>query len=252
MKHLIRTRIANDIICEVAFPARQQGRVALVCPGAPGSPFKNEVLTFLASKGYVAILMRYRGTWESGGTFLEHPPTKDVTDIIDYLVKKKSIVDAWNNEKIAIKIKYIDLFGASFGGPAVLLNSKHPKVRKVIALAPVIDWRNCGAGETFESYVQFSEVGFGGAYRVKNKRDWNKFLQKDFYNPITMLDKINPKKCFIIQTLDDDSCPVENVEALEKLLPISIYYKQKGGHLGVRYILHKFYWRKTEAFLRKK
>lgn len=252
MDHLIRTRIAKDIICEVAFPARQQGRVAIVCAGAPGSPFKKEVLLFLASKGYVAFGMRYRGTWESEGSFLKRSPAEDVNDIIDYLVKHKSIIDAGSNIKKPVKLKMVDLFGASFGGPAVLLNSKHKKVRRVIAISPVIDWRNCGLGEPFEDYVQFSQMGFGGAYRVENKKDWNKLLRKDFYNPITMLNQIDSSKCFIIQTIDDDSCPVENVQALQKEIATTVYYKPKGGHLGVSKIPHKFFWRKIEHFLRKK
>lgn len=252
MKYLIRTRLAKNIICEVAFPERQQGKVALVCAGAPGSPFKKEVLEFLASKGYVALAPRYRGTWESGGIFLEHPPTKDIEDVIEYLAKNKLVVNVLTGEKILLKVKYIDLFGASFGGPAVLLNSKNNKVRKVIAMAPVIDWRNCGAGETFEDYVRFSIEGFVGAYRVRNKNDWKKLLRTDFDNPITMLDKIDSKKCFIIQAQDDDSCPVENVVAFQELLPtLSVYYKPKGGHLGVSKIPHKFFWRKIEKFLKE-
>jgi pimeloyl-ACP methyl ester carboxylesterase len=252
MKYLIRTRLAKDIVCEVAFPVRQQGKVALVCGGAPGTPFKKEVLNFLASKGYVAFGIRYRGTWESEGIFLKDSPAKDVKDIIDHLVKHKNIVDIRSGIKMPLKIKSIDLFGASFGGPAVLLNSKHTHVRKTIALCPVIDWNRDGTGEPFEEYVRFSEEGFGGVYRVKNKSDWKKLLRKDFYNPITMTDQIDPKKCFIIQTQDDDSCPVKNVKAIQTLLPISVYYKPKGGHVGISRIPHKFFWKKIENFLHKK
>lgn len=252
MKHLTRTRIAKDIICEVAFPDRQQGKVALVCGGAPGTPPSKKVLNFLASKGYVAFGIRYRGTWESEGNFLSHSPAKDVEDAIDYLVKHKSIVDVWNNKKIDIRIKYIDLFGASFGGPAVLLNSKNMYVRKVIALVPVIDFHHCGPAETFEEYIRFSEAGFGGVYRVKHKSDWKKLLRPDFYNPITMTHHIDSKKVFIIQTLDDDVCLAENTKALQKLLPVAVYYKPKGGHFGSGQLTHKFYWRKIEQFLRKK
>jgi pimeloyl-ACP methyl ester carboxylesterase len=252
MKYLIRTRLAQDIICEVAFPDRQQGKIALVCGGAPGTPPNKMVLEFLASKGYVAFGIRYRGTWESEGSFLSHSPAKDTKDIIDYLVEKKGIVDAWSGEKIPLKIKYIDLFGGSFGGPAVLLNSKHNKVRKVIALAPVIDFRVSGEGETFEDFVRFSHSGFGDAYRVKNKSDWNKLLLTDFYNPITMLDHIDPQKCFVIQALDDDVCPPENVKKLLSQISIQTYFKPKGGHLGTSNIPQLFFWKKIDRFLHKK
>lgn len=251
MKNIIRTRLAKDIVCEVAFPERQQGKVALVCSGAPTLPPHHNILNYLASKGYVAIGMRYRGTWESDGNFLEYSPAKDVVDCIEDLVKKKKVTDLLTKETIAVKVQYIDLFGGSFGGPAVLLNSKNKHVRKVIALAPVVDWNTLGPVETFEEYRRYSEEGYGGAYRVKKKSDWNKLLRKDFYNPITMLDKIDPKKCFILQAKDDDSCPVESLVAFQKLLPTKVYYKPKGGHFGNKKLLKKFFWKKIEQFLRK-
>lgn len=251
MKYLTRTRLAKDIVCEVAFPQRQRGKVAIVCGGAPGTPPNKKVLEFLALKGYVAFGMRYRGTWESEGSFLSESPAKDVADVIDYLVKHKVIVDAWSGEKIDLKIKHIDLFGASFGGPAVLLNSKHPKVRKVIAMAPAIDFRVSGEGETFEDFVRFSQMGFGGAYRAKNKSDWKKLLKTDFYNPLTMTEKINPVKCFVVQALDDDVCPPECLRELEAKISVATYYKKKGGHLSITYITHKFFWKKIEKFLQK-
>jgi pimeloyl-ACP methyl ester carboxylesterase len=251
MDYLIRTRLAKDIVCEVAMPERQTGRVAVVCGGAPSLPPGEKVLRFLAAEGYVALGMRYRGTWESEGSFLEKSPSADVADIITELTRTKKIKDLSTGEDIALKIKHLDLFGGSFGGPAVLLNSRNKHVRKVVALAPVIDFGKCGPGETFSDYVQFSREAFGGAYRVQKKSDWQKLLRPDFYNPITMTGEIAAKKCFVIQALDDDVCLSSNTRALQEILPeVTIYYKPKGGHMGTRKILHRFYWKKIAAFLK--
>lgn len=251
-QYFTRTRLANDIVCEVVFPERQTGRVALVCPGAPSEPPKTSVLAFLAKKGYVAFGVRYRGTWESDGVFLKKSPAKDVKDCIDYLIKQKCIVDMWTQESILLKVNRIDLFGGSFGGPAVLLNSKHPQVHKVIALAPVLDMHRCGPEETFEEYVRTSIEGFGGVYRVERVSDWQKLLRQDFYNPITMLEKIDTRKCFIFQCADDMVCPVENTKDFVGETGVEVYYKPKGGHMGTGRIAHQFYWKKIEAFLKKK
>jgi pimeloyl-ACP methyl ester carboxylesterase len=248
-KFLIRTRVAKDIVCEVAMPARQTGKVAIVCPGAPAAPVRREVLDFLAAQGYVAFGMRYRGTWESGGIFLKNSPAKDVTDIIDYLAKEQSIIDAWTEQKVPVRFRYADLFGGSFGGPAVLLNSQHKKVRKVVALAPVVDWSKAGEDERFEDFVRFSKEGFGGVYRPAKHSDWQKFLQNDFYNPITMQGKIDPERCFIVQALDDTVCPADNIRNLVAECKIAVYYKPKGGHLGTRSIVQKFFWNKIADFL---
>jgi dipeptidyl aminopeptidase/acylaminoacyl peptidase len=250
MKYLLRTKISKNIVCEVALPERQTGKVALVCGGAPSLPPSKNVLPFLASQGYVAFGIRYRGTWESEGTFLQKAPTQDVLDVIDYLVKHKKITDAWSGEKIAIKIKHFDLFGGSFGGPAVLLASKHKAVRKVVAMTPVVDFNKDGEGETFEQFVQYATEVFGGVYRPKSHKDWDKLRGNKFYNPITMLDQIDEKKCFVIQTKDDDVCPADNLRNLVALKKIAVYYKPKGGHLGVSSLQKKFYWNKVATFLK--
>lgn len=247
--HLVRTRLAKEIICEVAFPERQQGKVAILCGGAPGYPPGKKVLSFLASKGYVAFGLRYRGTWESEGNFLKYSPAKDVKDAITYLIKNKGIIDAWSGQKIPVKIKHFDLFGASFGGPAVLLNSKTEKVRKVIAITPVVDFRKSGPGETWQKFLQFTKEGFGDAYRTQKSSDWQKLLKTDFYNPVTMVDIISPKKCFILQTLDDDVCIPENTRTFEEKTGVEVYYKPKGGHFGLSIMTHGFYWRKISQFL---
>jgi pimeloyl-ACP methyl ester carboxylesterase len=250
MEYLLRTKIAKDIVCEVALPERQTGKVALVCGGAPSLPPSKNVLPFLAAQGYVAFGIRYRGTWESGGTFLQKPPTQDVLDVIEHLLKRKNITDAWSGKKIAIKIKHFDLFGGSFGGPAVLLASKNKHVRKVVAMTPVVDFNKDGAWESFEDFVRYAGIGFGGAYRLKGSKDWEKLRRQDFYNPITMLDQIDERKCFVIQTKDDDVCPAENLCNLVALKKIAVYYKPKGGHLGVSSLQKKFYWNKVDKFLR--
>jgi len=139
-----RTRFSKDIVAEVLFPVRQTGKVAIMAIGAPSAPYKKETLRFLASHGYVVIFPRYRGTWESEGNFLEKSPAKDIEDVVTELAKKRAVYDIATREKKLIRVSAVHLFGGSFGGPAVLLNTWQPIVKKVIALSPVIDWSKRG------------------------------------------------------------------------------------------------------------
>ncbi len=180
----IRTRFAGDIVAEVLFPTKQTGKVAVIANGAPSSPCKKERLLFLADRGYVVVFPRYRGTWESTGSFLEHSPAKDIRDVILELTKKKAITDVATGKAYPVRVLAVHLFGNSFGGPAVLLNTDLSIVKKVIAISPVLDWSKLGEAEPFDFFVQFSQDGFGGAYRSKNKTDWYKLRDTDFYNPI--------------------------------------------------------------------
>ncbi len=246
----IRTRFAKDIVAEVYFPDRQTGKIAILATGAPSGSSKKDRLQFLADHGYVAIFPRYRGTWESDGWFLVHSPADDIRDVVLELQKKKCVTDIARGESRAVKVKAIHLFGGSFGGPAVLMNSHLPIVKKVIAHSPVIDWSVEGEDEPFDEFVRYSCEGFGGAYRTKQKSDWQKLVQADFYNPIAHGEKIDGKKIFIIHAKDDAVVPYDPVIPFTEKTGASYYLKPHGGH-RIKFE-HKFLWKKIEAFLKKK
>jgi len=251
-QNIFRTRFAKDIVAEVMFPEKQTRKIAIIASGLPSSPVKKETLQFLAAQGYVAIFPRYRGTWESEGNFLEHSPTKDIEDVITDLVKRHSILDLATNEKKSVRVSAVHLFGGSFGGPAVLLNTRIPIVKKVIAFAPVLDWSVDGADEPFDFFVRFSCEAFGGAYRVKHIKDWQKLIKTDFYNPIAHTAKIDGKKVFIIHSKDDTNVPYEPVIPFAQKTGATYYLKPKGGHRSFAYMSHKFYWKKIGKFLQTK
>lgn len=231
-------------------PIRQTGKIAIMAIGAPSSSSKKEPMQFLASQGYVVILPRYRGTWESDGNFLEKSPAQDIHDVITELTKKRAVHDVATKKKVPIKVSAIHLFGGSFGGPAVLLNTQLPIVKKVIALSPVIDWSVEGKDEPFDFFVYYSKRGFGGAYRTRHIKDWQKLIQSDFYNPIAHTSEINGKKVFIIHCKDDAVVPYEPVVPFAEKTGATYYLKPKGGHRGFSYLSHKFYWKKIETFLK--
>lgn len=246
----IRTRFAEDIVAEVLFPERQQGKVAIVCLGAPSLPSKRHMMDFLTTYGYVVIVPRYRGTWESAGDFLDRSPARDIQDVIETLAREKSIQDLFTGEKKPVRVSAIHLFGMSFGGPAVLLNSKNSLVKKIIAISPVIDWKLEGEDEPFDFFVKFTLAGFGGAYRVKHARDWQKLLTTDFYNPIAHTRAINGRKIFILHAQDDQVVPDSAVIPFAEKTGAQFYLKPHGGHrLDIR---HQFLWKKIEKFLRQK
>ena len=252
MKHLIRTRFAKDIVAEVQLPERQTGKIAILASGLPSAPPKRSVFEFLIKQGYVVIAFRYRGTWESGGTFLKESPAKDVALIVDELAKKRSIMDSYNQIAIPIVVKQVHLFGSSFGGPAVLLNSHLPLVTKVVALSPVIDWNEESETEPFDFFVRFTREGFGSAYRLENDKAWQKLLDSDIYDPLSKHKGIDGKKVFIIGTGDDEVTPSILIPELAVLTRAQFYIKPKGGHLGFTHLTQQFYWNKIEAFLKKR
>lgn len=246
----IRTRFAKDIVAEIFFPEKQTGNVAILAIGAPSGSSKKERMQFLAARGYVAVFPRYRGTWESDGWFLEKSPAQDIRDVVLELQKKKSVTDILTGKKFPVKVSAVHLFGGSFGGPAVLLNTDLPIVKKVIALSPVIDWSVEGEDEPLDEWIRYSVLGYGGAYRTKHVRDWQKPIETDFYSPIAHAGRINGKKVFIIHAKDDTNVPCDPVVPFALKTGASYYLKPTGGHSTD--MTHMFLWKKIEAFLKKK
>jgi len=83
-----------------------------------------------------------------------------------------------------------------------LLNSKNPKVNKVIAFSPVIDWRVPSKAEPIDWLGKFVKKAYGHVYRFSNK-NWAKLKKGNFYNPVTELEKIDGRKIMIIHAKDD-------------------------------------------------
>jgi pimeloyl-ACP methyl ester carboxylesterase len=252
MKHLIRTRFGKDIVAEVQIPERQTGKIAILASGLPSTPPKRSVFDFLCHQGYVVIAFRYRGTWESGGVFLQESPAKDVELVVSELIKSGGIMDFYNQTTLPIKVKTIHLFGTSFGGPAVLLNSHLPLVSKVIALSPVLDWNEESEAEPFDFFVRFTREAFGSAYRLSSEKIWQKLLNSEIYDPIKSHQSIQGKKVFIIGASDDEVTPSSLIPEIAALTGARYYIKPKGGHLGMSQMIQKFYWNKIEDFLKKK
>ncbi len=246
-KYPLRVRLAGEIVAEIVVPVRQTGKVAIIATGLPSSPSKGELLRFLADQGYVAISPRYRGTWESGGYFLDHSPAQDITDVIDALVKNQSVTDLMTGQQISIQTEVFHLFGFSFGGPAVILNSTHPRVKKVIAVSPVLDWSREGEDEPFEKHVAFVTSGFGGAYRLRHQSDWQKLARTDFYNPLTQTHRVDGRKIFILHAHDDRVVPYEPAIEFIAKTNASCYLKPHGGHQLC--LMHGFLWKKITCYL---
>lgn len=247
---IYRTRFATDIVAEVALPERQTGKVIVLAQGFPSSPSKRTVLEFLVGEGYTVVFPRYRGTWESGGYFLEETPTKDIELVIAELGKQQKFWCSFSQVWIPLRIKKFFVIGSSFGGPAAAWMSRHPLVKKVALLSPVIDWEAEGEAEPFDELVRFARDGFGMATRLRSAHAWQQLRHdKTFYNFPRVLTLAERQKIFLIHCCDDMVVPIEPVQSMISdgyMLPH--YFKPHGGHLGISSLAKLFYWHKIKKF----
>ena len=245
---LLRTRIKKDIVCEFLPPSRPSGRVIVLCGGMPGYPGgKNSIAEFLSNKGYWVFIPRYRGSWESGGSFLKISPHRDVLDIISQL--PRGFRDFWSGTLYNIKRPKIYLIGSSFGGPAVILASRDPRVRKAVALSPVTDWRVETKAEPIDKLGRFTRAAFGNGYRGTEK-DWNKLKSGKFYNPAYDAASIDGTKIFIIHAKDDNVVYAKTSIAFARTTGARLALFPRGGHLHSSHVAQPEFWKKIRMFFK--
>jgi len=247
---MFRTRFKQEIVAEFLPPARphRKQRVILLCDGMPSMPRKQPLAAFLSQKGYWVIYPRYRGAWESGGNFLEKSPHLDILDVIDEL--PKGMTDSAFGQKFSLRPDEIFVIGGSFGGPAAILSSLDPRVRRVIANCPIVDWSILSASEKAEtsnpSYVAYIREAFGQGYRL-SARNWNKLRTGTFYNPAHHIDEINPQKILMFHAKDDPYVPWPSVDRFARRTGAQLRLLSRGGHLRTESIVHR-YWPLIKRF----
>lgn len=244
-----RTKFKKEIISEFLMPIKPSKKVIILCGGMPSYPGRrNDLMEFLAKRGYWVFLPRYRGSWESGGSFLKISPHQDIIDIIDEL--PRGFRDLWSGNKYKIKNSQIYLIGSSFGGPAVILASKDKRIKKVVAFSPVIDWRKESKIESVDSLGKFTKIAFGNGYRFTIK-NWNKLKSGKFYNPINEAKSFDGKKLFIIHAKDDEVVYSKPSEDFTRLISCKFLLLKIGGHLSLSNLILPDFWNKIKKFLDK-
>ena len=247
---VFRTRLARDIVAEFLPPARKtkRQRAVLIAAGMPSLPNKQPILEFLSQKGFWSFFPRYRGSWESGGEFLKISPEQDLFDVIDQL--PRGFRDTAFGERFKVKPDEVFVIGGSFGGAAALLAALDPRVTKVVANCPVVDWSVLDEEQEKEtsnpSYPAYIHEAFGNAYRLP-ARNWNKLHGGRFFNPMAHVKEFDPAKVLIFHAKDDPYIPWRSVAAFAKQTGIRLKLLSRGGHLSTQWVTTKF-WPQIERF----
>lgn len=234
--YTLRTRLKNGIIAEFLPPLRKTKlhKVIVLCDGAPGVPSKKSLLEFYAKKGFWVFHPRYRGSWESEGSFLEHSPHLDIISLIDAL--PKGFKDLWNNTTYKFQPDKIFIVGSSFGGAASLLVSADKRVNKVLAFAPLVNWQKPGPDEPIHKLAKFMKSAFGQGYRME-KDVWQKLRSGKFYNPIREANHLPGEKITIVHAKDDTICTYEQTKIFAERSGSKLITMRTGGHLGTSTLL---------------
>ena len=249
---MFRTRFKQEIVTEFLPPVREgkKRRVIILCDGMPSIPRKQPLAEFLAGKGSWVFYPRYRGAWESGGKFLEGSPHLDILDVIGGLAQE--FRELAFGKHFRVTPDEIIVIGGSFGGAAAILASMDPRVKKVIANCPVVDWGILAREQKKETsnpnYAEYIREAFGQGYRLSD-RNWSKLRDGKFFNPAYHADEIKGEKIMMFHAQDDPYVPYRTVEKFAKRTGAKLKLFRRGGHLSTDMIVRK-YWTQIRGFFR--
>jgi pimeloyl-ACP methyl ester carboxylesterase len=249
---MFRTRFQRDIVTEFLPPHRagKTQRVIVLCDGMPSIPRKQPLSEFLAAKGYWVFYPRYRGSWESGGEFLKRSPHQDILAVIGGLATE--FREMAFGKKFRLAADEVFVIGGSFGGAAAILSSLDPRVKKVVANCPVVDWAILPREQKKEtsnpSYAAYIREAFGNAYRL-SARNWKKLDGGKFYNPAYHTREITASKVMMFHAQDDPYIPYRSVENFARQTRVRLKLLQRGGHLSTDMIVRK-YWSQIGRFFK--
>jgi pimeloyl-ACP methyl ester carboxylesterase len=250
MSWAFRTRFKKEIVAEFQPPIRQlkKQKIIILCDGMPSMPRKQQLMAFLAAKGYWVFYPRYRGSWESGGKFLQQSPHKDILDVIDEL--PKGVRELAFGQRFALSPDAIFVIGGSFGGAAAILASLDDRVKKVIANCPVVDWAILSNEEKLETsnpnYAAYIREAFGNGYRLSDS-NWRKLHGGKFYNPAHHMREINASKIMMFHAKDDPYIPYKSVKDFAARTGVKLNSLARGGHLSTEMIVQK-HWARIKKF----
>jgi|SRR5580658_3751704 pimeloyl-ACP methyl ester carboxylesterase len=247
---MFRTRFQRDIVTEFLPPVRpaKTHRAIILCDGMPSIPRKQPLAELLSGKGYWVFYPRYRGAWESGGEFLERSPHLDILDVVSGLSREFRELAFGKRFRVAVDEFFV--IGGSFGGAAAILSSLDPRVRKVIANCPVVDWAILAREQKKEtsnpSYAAYIRAAFGEGYRLSD-RNWNKLRGGNFYNPAYHAREITASKIMMFHAQDDPYVPYRSVQKFARITGVKLKLLRRGGHLSTDLIVRK-YWEQMQKF----
>lgn len=248
MGYALRARFKEEILAEFLPPKKPSKKVVILCDGLPTVPSKRRLLDMLSCKGYWVIHPRFRGTWESYGTFLDHDPTQDIIDIIDEL--PKGFTSIWDKVSYKVEPESIHVLGASFGGTAAILSTLDPRVNGAVALSPVVDWSSdqLSSEEPMDWLEHAVKEAFGPVYRFAGI-DWDRLSRGELYNPMSHIPELDKKKIYIIHTLDDKIVLPGTILSFIKKLGCASTILKSGGHVPKKVWTNWFLRRKIFSFL---
>jgi len=239
---MFRTRFGKDIVAEFQPPLRagKKQKVILLCDGMPSIPRKT-------GSGRISFPQGLLGDspalpWHVGK---RRQVSREISASGYSRCDRRAaegIRDVAFGQRFTVAPDEIFVIGGSFGGAAAILASLDPRVKKVIANCPVVDWSILPKSEKAETsnpnYAAYIREAFGNAYKLSD-RNWKKLSSGRFYNPTHHIEELTASKILMFHAKDDPYVPYASVKRFARRTGAKLKSFQRGGHLSTERTVQK-------------
>ena len=231
---------------------KEPSKAIIILPGFPSSNKEDEIINTLFEKGYNVFFMRYKGSFQSEGKFLEKDPTKDIKEFVNYLETGKT-KNLWDETESLFKnTEYIILTG-SFSG-AIALGVNEDKIKKIILCSPVWDYtehNKDGDEQEFTHLTRFVKKGWNNLYKYTFKdiqEQMKKFENCKWKN---YKEQLKNKQILILHDPKDDTTSIKHTKKHLEEVPSIKLIEHELGH-GTRIKIIRKYLESILEFIEKK
>lgn len=251
MKKYILKAYYRDIFFEFILQDRRAD-VACFLPGFPSSNNYDSLMRFLYEKGFHVFTIRYKGSYQSKGRFLETNIIKDLLYFVENL-KSGKVTSLWDLKEFSFKIRKKYLFASSFGGAiACGLVAKTNFFNKMVLFAPVWDFSKHNKKykeQDLKHLTEFTKRAFQNCYRFKFGDIQKKLERFEEVKLKKYIEKLNIP-VLVFHAHNDKTVSIHHSLNIIKNKSNVKLIKHDLGH-GPKTELLKKYWYKFNNFLKE-
>lgn len=242
----------NKIFFEFLVHKNDPSDAMIILPGFPSSNNEDELMRFFYEKGFNTFYLRYKGSFQSKGYFLESNPVYDMIQCISHINKGK-VVSLWDMKEKYFKNRNLIILTGSFGGAiacGIAAKSNH-LISMIILSAPVWDFGKHNTTFKEQDLIHLSDFvkrSYQNLYRIKFNNLINQIHKFQELSPEYYLKKID-FPLLIFHDPEDNTVSIEHTRKIIKKIKNSKLIEHNLGH-GLSRELIKKYWSEIEKFIK--
>lgn len=239
---------AKDIFFEYK-THKEPSKAIILLPGFPSNNNQDKIINLLFEEGYNIFFMRYKGSFQSKGAFLEQDPSQEIKELLLQL-ETETTINLWDETGSKFKnTEYIILTG-SFSG-AISLGVDEEKIKKIILCSPVWDYTEHNKDNDEQELSHLTKFV---------KKAWNNLYNYDFKDVQEQMknfenckwknykDKIKGKKVLILHDQNDKTTSIKHTHKHIEEIPSIKLIEHNRGH-GMNILLIKQYVSEIKQFI---